>query len=218
MNKKVLITVAVLLFLGIGGYAAYTNFKSSSSTKVETAETANKPDDANKPASLKDLLTKGVAQTCTYSSDSGRGTVYVSGGKVRGDFDVTADGQTSKSHMIVMDNTSYIWTDGQKAGFKTSFDASATPVAGANGSTATKSGFDPSSMADYKCGTWVVDSSMFALPSGVTFSTFAMPSAVSPTGSDTPGKPATDNSQQCAYCNALSGSDKTQCLNALNCK
>lgn len=159
---------------------------------------------------LKDLISKGVAQSCTFDSGSSNGSVYISGGKVRGDFDVVAGGQTVKSHMLVMDSTSYIWTDGQKTGFKMTFDPNADTTNKKDTSAYTKQGFDPNADNNYKCSTWVTDNTKFTLPSDVTFSSFDIPKG---TGSTTSGSSAS----QCAYCNALSGDDKTQCLTALKC-
>lgn len=195
MNKKVLIVIGIVLLLLVGGYF-YINSKKGTGTINEEQPSA--------ATSLKNLIAKGVAQSCTYSTEGTNGSVYVSGGAVRGDFETTVDKVVTKSHMIVKDNTSYIWTDGQTAGFKMSFDPNATP-AGTSG--ASNESFDASANMNYKCKTWIVDNSKFALPTGVTFSTFAIPSTGATTGT----------SSQCSYCNNLSGDDKTQCLTALKC-
>ncbi len=189
--------------------------KTPNSTPPQNATTETKNDSS--PASLKDLLTKGLAQTCTYSTDAGGGTIYVSGGKVRGDFETAVEGKSMKSHMIVVDNTSYIWTDDQKTGFKMSFDPNSVSTTGtANTSTSTQGGIDPAANYNYKCSAWITDSAQFDLPKGVTFTSFAAPAVTG--GSGAPAQPAgSGSSQQCAYCNALSGNDKTQCLKALNC-
>lgn len=156
------------------------------------------------PSSLKDLISRGIAQSCTFSNDSTSGTVYVSSGKVREDFTATTDGKETKSHIIVDGNTSYMWTEGSKTGFKMTFDVNATPSA--KTSTSQNGSFDASANINYKCGVWIVDSSLFALPTGVQFTSFGSTPA---TGS---------NSSQCSYCDSLSGDSKTQCLSALKCK
>jgi hypothetical protein len=203
MNKKVLMIIVVVLLLLAGGWYFMSSRKTNSPSIPGI--TGNQESSAK---SLKDLLSKGVAQTCTYSNAATTGTIYVSGGKMRGDIDTTVEDVTTKTHMLVMDNTSYIWSGGSKAGFKMSFDPNATPVAGSE-SSATNDTFDVDADMDYKCKTWIVDSGKFALPAGVTFSEFEVPSQAAPAQGG--------SSSQCAYCDALTGDDKSQCLTAMKC-
>ena len=220
MKNKALVVVVVLLVLLVGGYGAYRVYKHFARLAAPAgSQTLTSGQGSSPVSSLKDLLTNGVAQSCTFSTAESNGTVYSSSGKVRGDFDVTTDGQTMKSHMIVMNNTSYIWTDGQTTGFKMSFDPNATPVAGSTtGSTTPNGGFDVNANNNYKCGTWIADTSMFTLPEGINFSTFALPSVPTQTAPKAgTSSESTSPSSQCSYCDALTGSDKTQCLKALNC-
>lgn len=200
MNKKVLGIVAVLLLLLLAGYFYMTKgkggtpgYNTGSSTSTSTS-------------SLKDLLTKGVAQSCTFSNEGSTGTVYVAGGKMRGDFDSVTEGKTVKSHMIVDGNTSYIWMDGEKTGFKMSFDPASQP----SGSGAPTGGFDTNASMNYKCGTWITDSTQFTPPSNVTFTSFDLPSAA-------PAQTGGTQPSQCSYCSSLTGDDKTQCLAAFKC-
>lgn len=202
MNKKVVAIVAVLLVLLLGGYFFMTRGKPGSLPGSQTSTS---------PSSLKDLLTKGVAQSCTFSNEGSNGTVYVAGGKMRGDFDAVTEGKTVKSHMIVDGNTSYIWMDGEKTGFKMSFDP-ATQSEGSAEST-TPGSFDAGADMNYKCGAWINDGSLFKLPADVSFATFAAPSLPPTTTEGTNG----GASSQCSYCSSLTGDDKTQCLSALNC-
>lgn len=203
MNKRTLIVIGVIIVLLLGGWF-YMNSKKS---PVGEGLTAGGGDKSPSVASnLKALIGKGVAQTCTYSDGKNSGTVYIEGGKVRSDFEIVTDKETVKSHMIEMNNTSYIWTDGQKAGFKMSFDPNATPVPTGESPNAGPSGtFDANANMNYKCSPGVASASLFTLPVGVTFSSFDIPTT---SGSF---------SSQCSYCDALTGDDKTQCLKALNC-
>ena len=200
MNKKILvIVVAALLLLG-GGYFFLNSRKSITLPGSQTSA----------PSSLKDLITKGIPQSCTFSGEGESGSVFVSGKKVRGDFDTTVEGKVTKSHMIVDGNTSYLWTDDQKEGFKMTFDVSAVDASPEPGTATSGESFDANANMNYKCSPWLEDSSKFALPSGVTFTSFAMPSAQ-------PGASGSGSSQ-CSYCDSLTGDSKTQCLTALNCK
>ena len=162
---------------------------------------SNGEEQSNSPTSLKDLLSKGISQSCTFKTDGSTGTIYMSGGKIRGDFDATVEGQIMKSHMIVDSNTSYIWSDGSKTGIKMSFDPNASTAT--NGTETQSGSFDVSAQMDYKCGVWITDASMFALPAGISFTSF--------------DAPTTGESSQCSYCDSLTGDSKSQCLSALKC-
>lgn len=210
MNKKVLVIV-ILLILGAAGYFGYTKFMGKSLPGTSSESGGMK--------SLKDLLSAGVAQKCTFAttseSGSSEGTTYVSGGKVRGDFTTTTSGKTTISHMISDGKTSYVWTEGEKNGFKMTIPESTTePSTGnADSSTSTSSEADLNQKADYKCSGWVADTSYFTPPANVTFTDFSQ--IYNPASPQT-GK-TTGTSSQCSYCNSLTGDDKTQCLTALKC-
>lgn len=205
MNKKVIVTVVLLLVLGIGGVFAATKFKGSSTTTTPT-ESTQTPATAN---SLKSLLALGTSQTCTFDNQGNTGTMFISSGKVRGDFDSTVNGKTTKTHMIIDGKTSYIWMGSEKTGFKMSFDATTQP--GASSSTQGSGTFDPNANMNFNCSAWVADETVFALPKGVTFTSFSLPiTTPSSTGSGS-------TSSQCSYCESLTGDAKTQCKSSLNC-
>ena len=188
------VVVTVLLLLGVGGYVMMG--KKTGSMPVPASPTPVK-----QSGSLRQLLSGGVAQKCTYSSGGTQGTVYVGGGKMRGDMVTTTDATTTVSHMIVDGTTSYIWMDGQTTGYKMSWDTTTpAPTSGAG-----QTGFDPDSNVNYNCGPWVADVSMMAMPAGVTFA--EMGKIAIPTGS----------ASQCDACASLTGTAKTQCMTALGC-
>jgi hypothetical protein len=200
MNKKVMIVAVVLILLLVGGYFIMKG-------RSKTLSTTGTSQEESSPASLKDLISKGIAQSCTYSNEGSTGKFYVSGAKVRGDFETTVEGNVTKSHMIIDGNTSYIWSDGSKSGIKMTFDASATPSESATNSPA--GSFDAAANMNYKCSAWVVDASTFDLPAGVQFMSFGTPPATSSESGST--------SSQCSYCDSLTGDSKTQCLTSLKC-
>ena len=159
--------VGVVVVLGIGAYIATQGGVSpttpggeSNNTQLDTAS------DSNQPTSLKVLLAAGIAQKCTVSSatanSSSSGTVYLAQGMMRGEFTSVSGGQTVESHMIVKDNTSYVWSDMMPQWFKMSF--------GAMGSGAgNQGGVDVNAQANYSCTPWAADQGMFELPASVTF-------------------------------------------------
>jgi hypothetical protein len=123
------------------------------------------------PSSLKGLLAQTGSQKCTFAdtgdASQSQGTVYVSNGKMRGDFTSVAGTQTIQSHMIVKDNTSYLWSDAmQGQGIKMSFDAMSGQGASTQG---TPQAVDINAQVQYSCSAWSEDASQFALPTNITF-------------------------------------------------
>lgn len=190
----------VLVILLVGGYFVVKG-------KSKGLVIAPSQEESTSPSSLKDLISKGIAQSCTYTNEGGTGKIYVSGGKVRGDFETKMEEKVTKSHMIVDGSTSYLWGDGGQEGFKMTFDTSNT--ASGDAETSLSGAFDASANMNYKCSIWVVDSSMFAVPTTVKFTSFGTETGVVP-GSGS-------GSSQCSYCDSLTGDSKTQCLTSLKC-
>jgi type IV secretory pathway VirB2 component (pilin) len=202
VNKKIVIGIIVLLLLAAAGYLVFAKKPASSTTSP--AQTAVAP----ALQSFRDLLAKGISQSCKYSTQNSTGTIYMSGGKERGDFTLVSTqtgGTPSTAHMIIMDNTNYLWTDGMKTGVKMAFDPNATPAPSATPAT----GFDANTKLNYQCSAWVVDSTLFTLPTGISFMAIANPKAAPSAGS---------NSSLCSKCDTLTGNSKAQCLAALNCQ
>ncbi len=209
MDKKVIyigVGVIVLLLIGAGAYLVMSK-SSTPATPLQTVNTQNEPAQSaqNAPAlkSLKDLLTAGVAQKCTYQDTSTAanvsGTTYISAGKVRSDFTSVTSNITISGHMVADGKTSYVWMDGQTTGFKMAFDQASTASAGS-----AQQGVDANKAMNYSCSAWVVDNTLFTPPTSVKFTdlgALTVPSADS----------------QCSTCNALSGEAQTQCKTALKC-
>ena len=194
-----MIVVIILLLLAGGWY-----FMSSKKTDSEEQQSA--------ATNLKDLIDKGIAQTCTFTVDKSKGVVYVNGGKVREDFEITLDKEVIKSHIIITDNTMYNWSDGQKMGIKMAFDPKATPVAVESPNPGSGGEFNANTNMDYQCSVWLPDSGKFTPPSDIIFTSSNIPTLAAPAN-----ETSEDSSSQCAYCNVLTGDDKTQCLTALKC-
>jgi len=213
VNKKILIAIVAILVIAVGGYGIYRVVKHfnrvASTPAVQTQTAANTP-----TQSLRDLIAQGVSQSCTYSTENSHGMIYLGGGKIRGDFvvpGVQQNGQPTNAHMIIMNNMNYLWTDGIKTGMKVAFDENATP----NPQATPNTNFDANAKLNFKCSPWVVDATMFTLPTGISFMTVSAPAA--PT-SGSPASSSGSSTSACSYCNALSGDKKTQCLTALNCQ
>jgi len=217
MSKKVIIGVVVIVLLLIGGgvYVLSSKNKSKSPSIGESNPQTNAGQNATgqtTPRSLKDILTAGIPQKCTYSdvtdSVNTEGTTYIADGKVRADFSSTVEGKTTAGHTIYDGKTSYVWMDGSSTGFKMEIDTSAPAPTGSTPSS--QEGLDLNKSIDYSCGAWLPDTTLFTPPSDVTFSSFTIPS---PSAENLP----TGNENLCAQCNSLPDAQKAQCLSALKC-
>ena len=165
--------------------------------------------ESSNPKTIKEMFGLGIPQKCTYEG----GVVYVADGKMRGDFSSTdEEGVTTESHMIVDGNTSYVWVEGQDMGYMTTFDADQTETTD-SGDYDTVEVMDPVQPHDYVCEGWVANSEVFVLPSNIVFKDI---NSLLPT--NIPMEESMEGSDQCSYCNALSGDQKTQCLSAMNCE
>jgi hypothetical protein len=227
MNKKTILVVLVLLLLAGGGAAAY--FKLSHRLPEEISE-MRESDDASashtqattpQKKSLKDLFSAGIAQQCTYTAPSNTsGKVYISSGKMRGDFTAQVDAKPVATHMIVDGQTSYVWMEDQTTGFKMTF-SSPSPAVPTGSPSSPQGQMDVNQQVDVTCLPWVADTSFFTLPSGVDFKDFSS-MMVPPSGAKkiVPNVTGTTDmrAQQCSACDQLSGDAAAQCKSALGCE
>lgn len=201
------VIVIVLLLIGFGGYMLFGNRTVSGPTpQASPATQQNQPLVGAK--SLKELLVAGQPQTCTFSDADTSGTVFVGGGKMRGDFTSPVNGVQMGSHVILDGQIFYMWTDGQTQGFKMEFTPSEATAGAAT--KMPKDSFDPDKKVDYSCSGWTIDQSKFVLPASVKF---ADAKEMVPQGS----KMQDSGKDQCAACNSLSGDAAAQCKKALGC-
>lgn len=201
MNKKILIGV---IAVGVVVLSLFIFFIK----KEDISTSGTNSQVSNSLKTLKDIFEAGSSRKCSYPE----GVVYVSGGKMRNDFTTKENGKEISGHMIVDGNVSYVWMEGSKTGFKTTFnlDASATPE---DGQSSQSSGVDLTRPENYVCESWITDSEKFITPSDVSFSDInsIIPSSI-------PSSVSEESTDPCSYCGALSGDQKTQCLSAMNCK
>jgi hypothetical protein len=218
MKIKILLVVTgvVLLAAGCG--------KSSAPAAVNSqvpAPVANNADAGTKgQGSFKDLLALGKSLKCdtsfTSQGNTSTGTMYISGGQMRGDFSSQVSGKVMQMHMVLKDQTSYSWVEGagQTMGFKSAMAPNGTD----QNNTAKTNTVDANQQVTYNCQNWSNDSTEFDLPAGVTFSetsTLLTPKAPVAIPPIAPG--GSVKSQQCAACNSAPASAKAQCLAALGC-
>ena len=207
----------------VGGIAAFTMMKPSntvpgpgeSGTPSVTGETSGMK-------SLKELFALGTSQKCTFTNTTdaseSSGVVYLSNGKMRGDFTSVAAGKTIQSHMIVEGKTSYVWSDAMAGqGIKMSFEDTDTPSSAPEGQSV-----DLDAKTNYSCSGWGVDQAIFVLPQGVEFKDLsAMMQGLTPpkAGAGVEGGTGVDvKAMQCSYCAQAGDADSVaQCKAALGC-
>lgn len=208
MNKKVGIIVAIAI-IATGVYFFTKSGSNDNNTKSESGSASSADQDNQQNSSLKSLMALGKSQKCEFKSTDEQGTAegvfYISNGKSRGDITTNYEGQTSKTHMIYDNNTSYVWMDGSNSGFKMAIDTqdpqSTTPDQ--------TQGVDPNKDYKFDCDNWNSDNSMFTTPSNVEFKEFNIPTA--PTSSTLP----TGSMNADTICASLTGDAKNQCEAAL---
>jgi hypothetical protein len=225
MNKTVVLVVIILVILlfGLGGFYFWS--RSSSPAVPQNAVTAPvvaPPVSLPTPATtlqgtLRTLLGQTQPVTCTYSTQTGgaavNGTVYVSGGKMRGDFTSTSTQANITGHVIVDSGYSYIWMDAAAQGFK--FPVNASPQPAASGASSQPGGVDLNQAISYTCQNWTAEAALFTLPAGVTFSSLKLPSISSQPSASAGAQP----SSQCAACDNLpAGPGRDACRTQLHCQ
>lgn len=97
------------------------------------------------------------------------GIVYISNGKLRGEFTNTQSGNSRTSYMVIRDGYSYAWsTTSSSTGIKaktTGNDGAIAVAITTNGS----SNWNPGLVGDYTCRASAVSSSTFSLPETIMF-------------------------------------------------
>ncbi|MBP6856361.1 MAG: hypothetical protein KBC42_01510 [Candidatus Pacebacteria bacterium] len=178
--------ILTLVLFGAVGFGAYTTFfkkdssyqasevlnyqNSESASEVKgTEETISPTEPFTMKGTFSDLSKKGGSYECTVSHNvsvaQSKGTVYVSGSKIRGEFASTVPqvNMTVNSTMISDGSHIYTWTDMAKTGFKAKIVESAKPT------SADSVGNEYMQNLEYSCNPWPADESKFAVPTEITF-------------------------------------------------
>ena len=234
MNTKIILG-ALVVALGVGGFFYWKSAqKVEAPTTVDTVNTGRvMPTTSGGMKSLRDLFSLGISQKCTFTTSAqggkNEGTVYVAGGRMRGDFSshVDASGKILVSHMISDGKEMRMWQDGEVMGFLL-----AVPTVSASTQTASSSPANTpinyNTPADYHCDAWAQDEAFFKAPTTVTFRSMTEMMRVGG-GGDTgmmeggeplPATSAADlKSAQCKICTqAPNAAAQTQCKLALKCQ
>lgn len=228
MGNKVVIGILVIITLILAG-AGVTWFKNSASLKTDqpaleatTSPAAQASVSSDTRMALKDLFSSSKSQKCTFSdTNSGSsGTIYMSDGQMRGDFTSVSQGQTVMSHLIVINNTSYVWTDASDQGVKMSYEK-VTQLTSSTASAQTSGTTMPISLdqkVSYECSAWTKDPALLTLPTTVKFNDFSsLIPQIKASGNAGGGANADIKSDACQACDQLSGDPREQCRKALSC-
>ena len=175
-QKQLMVAAAViiLLLLGVGGYFLFSK-NQAPYTQSQTSNTTSGQESGSAMNSIVDLLTGGQTVTCTFSSPvdengySGKGTIYISSGNMRGDFETTMDGKITNMSMIRKGSDNYIWGDGMETGMKMTI----APEDLTKKTDEANKYVDLNKKVDYKCSPWGVDQSKFTPPSNIKFTDFS---------------------------------------------
>lgn len=170
----VAIAVTILLLLGIGGYFLFSK-NQTVPAQNQTSNTTSGQESGSAMNSLVDLLAGGGNVTCNFdvpsdeNGNSSKGTVYISNGNMRGDFETTQDGKITNMSMIRKGNDNYVWGDGMETGIKMTL----SPEDLKTETNEASKYVDLNKKADYRCNPWGVDQSKLTPPSNVKFTDFS---------------------------------------------
>ncbi len=169
----ILVTGAVLIIKGGPKDDGLTEERVAENEAVTTEEQAPIVESQFK-GSTAELIARGGDYKCTFDqvveNSRSTGTVYISNGKMRGDFksDVSAAGtnMSVESHMISDGEYMYTWSSMMPTGMKLKIDQTITTSSETFGQ---QGSFDANMQLSYDCDPWSPDSSQFTLPSAITF-------------------------------------------------
>lgn len=127
------------------------------------------------PKSLLDFMAMNTSQKCIFAIADGtsgvRNTIYINKGKMRMESVIKTSGSADQNvHMITDGSDAYTWIDGFPTGFKMSLDKFKQQLP-------TDSQYqvgDINQKFDYKCESWAVDKSAFAVPTAIKFTSPGM--------------------------------------------
>lgn len=157
------VIVGLLVAAGLGGGAWYVSTHPSAEVAETTSEDTEET--ATSTGTFADLMARVGSWKCdakaTYDGGASEGTVFMDGGKIRGDFVATMSGRSVDTSFVSLDGYIYTWTDVLPQGMKVKVDAAAGTAGG--------QGIDPSTPVDYSCVVWIADQSKFVLPSDMEF-------------------------------------------------
>jgi hypothetical protein len=226
-NKQMVVVIAViiaLLFVGAFFFMKKSEVPTNSNTMMNNGMMKDADGDNDNDGdtnmmesgknSLMGLMGMGKNLQCDFNYETAgkagsKGSVYISGKKVRGEFGSEVNGKQTMMNMMQDDGYTYVWGSALPEGIKMKVDTSKN-----NDTTSGSSQyFDPNQEMNFNCKTWSVDASKFVLPTNITFRD--MSAMMNPSGGANNG--AAMKAGQCAACAQLQGEAKATCEKQLGC-
>lgn len=228
--SKILIPILILvafLLVGAGYYYFVQVPKNEQAQKQEMMKKAvvadslieDEPKQPSTMMSLRELMA-GESQTCTYSTtlpngEMTTGIVFISDGKVRGDFSISGGDTTPYDGSMIQDGVYlYTWSSALPQGMKIALTSEMKEQTENPSDFTGQTGVNLDQKIDYKCQPWITDSTKFTPPSNITFSEMKLPTGLKPAS----GSATQTNPNLCSACANLEGEQKTACLTALKCE
>lgn len=180
MSAKMLIGILVgIIIIGGGVWWLSNEPDQDASGTTGTTETVTTEDDVTPPetttmegtASMRELIARDEAMTCTFSfastdGVSGDGTGYFAGDeRMRMESTVTQDGETYEVDYIINDDTMYMWGNTAQGTFGMQMTLTESDAAASESDIPV--GVDDD--ITYSCSSWSVDESLFEIPTEVEF-------------------------------------------------
>ena len=175
MSGKVIGWIVVAIVV-IGGILYFINMSSSAPSSSSTSTSGTSQDQTTQPAAgsqtgngtIGALMAMGNVKCdiSTSGANASQGTVYVSSGKMRGDFTSNTSSGTTHASMVNDGTNIYTWTDLTTQGFKMSDAAAKSGSAGASHVAVSNS-----TTVTYTCVPWTVDTTVFTPPANISFMT-----------------------------------------------
>ena len=216
MNKNIVIIAVLIAFALLGG-GAYMMLSRSYDKPADTnGQKSITPAISSERGikSLRDFASLGSNKECTFSDldSENKGTMYIGNGEVRGDFESNIDGKIVISHMIQDEYGMFIWTDGEKQGFKVSLESINDAVEKVD-----TTGFDLNKEVDYSCKPWSVVQGVFDAPRDVEFQDFSKMMKGIGEKMQVESTPGATGSSSCSMCDNLPAESQASCRTALKC-
>ena len=222
--------IAIVFVLAAG--ALYAGFKVTAARRQKAAQATQVMSGEKRQTitgTWTDLLSQKRPMTCTFAFEDSKnstqtsGRVYVADGAMRGDFETnmpTANPPVTKTHIIKVNNISYIWGMDGKNGYRmtvTDDDIDRLqrylPKAEQGTESATQS--TDQQDASYDCQAWNVDASKFETPSDIVFTDMSTTLDKIPTRLENDAVPMTDACEACQM--APEGATRASCKKAMGC-
>jgi len=172
MKKKlplIIVGVVVVVALVIGGWWFLGRGQQISlpTAPSKVGEQVPAEEGGSFVGKLKDALTLGQSMKCTWKKDENNSaTSYIKDTNIR--TEITQEGE--KAYVIVKDNCTYSWQEGESDGFKACFEPEEMEVEEEErGVAAPEETTMETPDYEYNCEPAIVPESMFNLPAGINF-------------------------------------------------